>query len=345
MTAWLIAFIAVDVALVAIVIIVIRHRRARRAAVSTDWPIVAGAVVSAEVETHTQQHLQHRPDGGSHTTLVQHYAPRVAYAFSVGGQPFAGDRLSAEELDGRAFRTHREAEDVVARLRVGTPITVRYDPQDPRRNHLNEGAAFAPRQGSGIRGHKIVTGAGVVIMLFAVLQLMVIPLIQLVSGSSQHQGSTTLDLRSGDIVTVFTLSPSRAAAPECTLTGPGAVSGDAAVEDAVYDLSGYRFFPSHGFAVDVGGDYQLVCADEAPFLTGVRPSVFGLRMILLGQLPPMISVVAIGSAIGLFILGDAMKRRASRAPVASNPRVIPTPPSMAQPDSPPPSGPDDGPVR
>jgi hypothetical protein len=78
---------------------------------------VQGRVVSHRVETHLGERYM--------PTL---YEPVVTYSYTVGGTEYIGGRFA---FDWRRESTRQAAEAVVGTMRVGTPVTVRYDPDNP----------------------------------------------------------------------------------------------------------------------------------------------------------------------------------------------------------------------
>jgi hypothetical protein len=86
-----------------------------------DWPTTSGTVMSREVEEVIS--------GSADTGFSSSYYPRVKYTFEVAGEQYEGTRTGVYE---RGYNTPREVEDALGdKYRVGTGLTVRYNPTDP----------------------------------------------------------------------------------------------------------------------------------------------------------------------------------------------------------------------
>ncbi len=73
--------------------------------------------------TRSSLSVRRPPEGNEIGTAVN--VPDVAYAFSVAGQGYQGNRVSLGDISGRF------AEEAVRRYPVGSTVTVHYDPNDP----------------------------------------------------------------------------------------------------------------------------------------------------------------------------------------------------------------------
>ncbi len=134
-------FVAVGVAMLVVGVIGLR-----RAAASADWPTTQGVIVSSEVE----RVRRNDPDRGWTTT----FHARISYGYSVGGEPYTGDRVGIGDYGSN---TNHRARSVVRRYPVGSHVTVYYDPDRPRIALLEPGVrpmAF------------VIPGIGVAFVLF-----------------------------------------------------------------------------------------------------------------------------------------------------------------------------------
>jgi hypothetical protein len=106
----------------AVLLALIALAAVRRVREMRRWPTAPGTVVESRVE-----HGITRTRRGSQITQAPFYIPRVVYKFGVGGIDIPGDQ------HGRMISSTNLAlaEQVVARLPVGTPVTVHYDPDQP----------------------------------------------------------------------------------------------------------------------------------------------------------------------------------------------------------------------
>ena len=87
---------------------------------SRDWPTTPGRVILSA--------LAEEPDdeGGK-----PQWSPNVQYTYVVNGEQFTGNRLmfGGTLIESRVERVRR----VLRRYPFGTPVTVHYDPDDPRK--------------------------------------------------------------------------------------------------------------------------------------------------------------------------------------------------------------------
>jgi Protein of unknown function (DUF3592) len=103
----------------------------RTARQSLDWPSTSGEIVHAEVEEHVSVN---RDKDGKRTSTDITYASNVVYEFRVAAQNYQGHRVRFDWETTRA-----EAEATVAKYRVGTNMSVYYDPADPSNAVLEPG--------------------------------------------------------------------------------------------------------------------------------------------------------------------------------------------------------------
>lgn len=90
------------------------------------WPEAAGLV--------TRTWIEEGSTAGNKGRRYPTYTPRVAYSYHVGGSLYLNDRLSLSQTRQQSSRG--AAEDSLRAYAVGAPVTVRYDPQSPRRSAL-----------------------------------------------------------------------------------------------------------------------------------------------------------------------------------------------------------------
>lgn len=90
------------------------------------WPEAAGRVTRNWIEEGTT--------AGNMGRRYPTYTPRVAYSYEVDGSLYLNDRLSLSQ--SRQQSSRGAAEDSLRAYAVGAPVTVRYDPQSPRRSAL-----------------------------------------------------------------------------------------------------------------------------------------------------------------------------------------------------------------
>ena len=101
-----------------------------RASAMRDWPAIQGEVYSARVVEEI--------DHGIDASTPRVYRPEIRYSFILGGTEYAGSRRSVGET-AASWRSH--AERVVARYPAGKPVTVYYNPQNPRESILERQTA------------------------------------------------------------------------------------------------------------------------------------------------------------------------------------------------------------
>lgn len=99
-----------------------RVRALGRAALS--WPSVAGVVKSSEIASY-------KTKGG------KQFMAKVTYDYAVGEVSYVGDRLRFGHYAGALAKGEADAET----YKVGTPVEVLYDPNDPKTSVLEPGTA------------------------------------------------------------------------------------------------------------------------------------------------------------------------------------------------------------
>lgn len=102
----------------------------RKATASQNWPSVPGQVVSSSVQRNTHRDT----DGDTSYT----YQPQIEYTYAVGEQTFTGKRIS---FGSESSSNPRKAEQVADQYKMGTPVTVYYDPAKPQDATLQKTAA------------------------------------------------------------------------------------------------------------------------------------------------------------------------------------------------------------
>lgn len=119
------------------------------------WPEAAGRVTRNWIEEGTT--------AGNNGRRYPTYTPRVAYNYDVGGSLYLNDRLSLSQTRQQSSRG--AAEDQLRAYPVGAPVTVRYDPQSPRRSALIvEDAGSVPYIGLAMGGLLAIFGGYLVAM-------------------------------------------------------------------------------------------------------------------------------------------------------------------------------------
>lgn len=99
---------------------------------SRNWPETAGRVVHSKVEEHTR-----RKSG----QIKRLYSADIRYEYSVSGQGYQGKNITW--MDGRTG-SRGPAESRASQYSVGTPVTVYYNPDNPKEACLVRTAGWAP---------------------------------------------------------------------------------------------------------------------------------------------------------------------------------------------------------
>jgi len=92
----------------------------QKAAASQGWPSVPGVVSRTGVEASVQ---------GVDDDSPPSYSPRVTYRYQVMGVEVENSRIA---FGGVASGSRKKAEQFTAGYPVGTPVTVYYNPADPK---------------------------------------------------------------------------------------------------------------------------------------------------------------------------------------------------------------------
>jgi hypothetical protein len=120
------------------------------------WPEAAGSVTRTWIEEGTT--------AGNKGRRYPTYTPRIAYSYNVSGSLYLNDRLSLSQT--RQQTSRGAAEDQLRAYTVGAPVTVRYDPQSPRRSALIiEGSGSVSYIGLAMGGLLTIFGAYLVAMV------------------------------------------------------------------------------------------------------------------------------------------------------------------------------------
>ncbi|WP_375758618.1 DUF3592 domain-containing protein [Corallococcus exercitus] len=98
-------------------------QRVFRAHASQGWPTVQGRVTGSRVRTTVFSTGTFNGGPDHHV-----YRPVVSYAYAVRGTPYTSDTLA---FDGTGTGGPADAQAVSRQYRVGLPVTVHYDPDDP----------------------------------------------------------------------------------------------------------------------------------------------------------------------------------------------------------------------
>ncbi len=118
------------------------------------WATTAGDVLDKSLET------VHYTAGGE---LIIYYEPVVRYAYHVNGERYESSRVTPQVL---RFKNRRMAESFLTAYQVGQPVTVIYNPGNPREAYLAESAALVSVSRRMVYG---VVGALVLIVLLVAL--------------------------------------------------------------------------------------------------------------------------------------------------------------------------------
>lgn len=129
---WLIYY-AIVALYVALIVLMVRRRRALRAevAASRTWPAAASRVVESRLDVFSSV------KGG--TT----YFPTVVYEYAVGGRGFRGNRTQFGEAVG--YNLKGRAERRLAVLAAAAAVQVYHDPADPVRAVIERSAPVLRR--------------------------------------------------------------------------------------------------------------------------------------------------------------------------------------------------------
>jgi hypothetical protein len=96
----------------------------RHAAASEHWPSAEGRILTSSVQT--LHRVKHGPV----------YEPDVKYEYRVGDTALRANRVQFVQ---RSYPWEDQAQEIVDRYPVGATVTVRYDPQHPKRAVLEPG--------------------------------------------------------------------------------------------------------------------------------------------------------------------------------------------------------------
>lgn len=99
------------------------------------WPSVEGVVTACRLQERREQVAY---SDRSTRTMVS-FEPMVDYYYSVDGQNYAGQRISP--IEKRFAR--QLAQKMLDRYPVGTPIHVRYNPQNPAEAFLSVSVSWS----------------------------------------------------------------------------------------------------------------------------------------------------------------------------------------------------------
>jgi Protein of unknown function (DUF3592) len=105
-----------------IALVYYEHQRANAAA---HWPVVSGAVVATDLERVVSTDKDSR---GNRRTSVS-WDPKVFYRYTVTGRQFRSESLWLNSHS--SFGSEAEGEAFLKPYRIGAPLKVRYNPQDP----------------------------------------------------------------------------------------------------------------------------------------------------------------------------------------------------------------------
>jgi hypothetical protein len=97
---------------------------AKLQAESANWPTAPGQITDVRIDV-TRGVIS----TGNSVTPTQSYQPKVAYLYTVGGQPYRGSRINFKVLN---FAFENRAKKAVENYKVGTAVPVFFDPADPQ---------------------------------------------------------------------------------------------------------------------------------------------------------------------------------------------------------------------
>lgn len=108
------------ISLLGLVVIVSAIRSRKQATASQTWSGVPGKVIESRLEKRTST------DGEGSETIS--YTAVVRYTYSVMGQEYIGDRIAF----GVKPSNRKAADELVSRYPAATPVTVYYNPENPK---------------------------------------------------------------------------------------------------------------------------------------------------------------------------------------------------------------------
>lgn len=115
-----------------VLLIVVGYRKFVQGQASNQWPSVVGQVVFTNVERVWDT-------SSSDDRSDMNFRPIVKYQYKVGEQVFDSDQ---RDIAGSVHQTSdaSKAQAEIERFPVGSPVTVYYDPKDPKTGVLERGA-------------------------------------------------------------------------------------------------------------------------------------------------------------------------------------------------------------
>ncbi|MGC9521705.1 MAG: DUF3592 domain-containing protein [Anaerolineae bacterium] len=99
----------------------------RRGQGTPNWPKVPGTVVAARVVPFEHE----TPEGDEKT-----FTPLITYEYRVNGQTFESQRRNFLPGESATYQERSEAEAVVMRYPPGAPVSVSYNPANPKQAAL-----------------------------------------------------------------------------------------------------------------------------------------------------------------------------------------------------------------
>ncbi|MGC9357391.1 MAG: DUF3592 domain-containing protein, partial [Anaerolineae bacterium] len=88
-----------------------------------DWPTVTGQVLETSL-----YRKERRFPGFTRVT----YTPTVTYSYTVEGMTYTSQNLDFDPAEGSTYENPVEAEAILEKYAMGTPVTVHYNPRAPR---------------------------------------------------------------------------------------------------------------------------------------------------------------------------------------------------------------------
>jgi hypothetical protein len=132
----------------------LRRRSAALQAASVNWPTVEGRVSDAKLHSFRDNDKN------------LNYMARVWHSYEVSGQSYTVEKIS---WGGQPYgRVATQANEILARYPVGTPVKVYYNPQKPKQSVLD------PHNQSGVKTMGWIGGAFIAIgVVFFILGFVV----------------------------------------------------------------------------------------------------------------------------------------------------------------------------
>jgi hypothetical protein len=135
---------------IGLVLLLNSTRSKKKAGASQQWPGVPGSIVVSEVRQSSST------DDDGHTSYS--YYPHVEYSYAVLGQQYSGKQVSFGGVVGTG--NPKNAQVMIAKYPLNSPITVYYNPQNPAEAVLERAA------GAGAKTSKTI---GIILLVLSAL--------------------------------------------------------------------------------------------------------------------------------------------------------------------------------